>query len=403
MSAVKQTNVTTPLSVTPLSVTEVVAAMKAASDSEMADMMAEMWRGHVIFQERCRAAGTLVEEEVSEEVAATPAKAKEAKAPAAPKKVAKAPAKAPAKAKKEAVPIPEGEEVPTAASYRLDASEIKAELCQARRYASGSEDKRWTPVVYREAQCTGKPVEGTELCSRCATRFEKESQDEKFKTWLGLITEDPESTTHMLGTAWAAKCKWIGVPVAPVAPVAGADADADVTVSTPPPAASAPAAPAPAAPAPAAPAPKAKKAAAPKAAKKEAPVPAPVVAAAAAAVSEPPATAGELELIEGEFYWIAPLAVHGKKLVQAFAYDQIEEQPADFVGRRRADESLDQTVGEIRSIGGEFYWIVRSEVEEKIIHQVYDYDHEADKKGSFVGRLKKDGSIDGDAEEEEVE
>jgi len=394
-----------------ISVGEILAVMKAASDGEMADLMGEMFRGNLIFQERCRVAGTLEEEkEVSEEVAATPVKAaKAAKAPAAPKK-------APKEKKVAAAAAAEGEE-PTAASYRLEASEIKADRCQARK-TEGGEDRNWKPIVYRESQCPKAPVEGEELCKGCALLFEKESQDDKFKKWHGLVTEDLLDHTHILGSDWATKkCKWVGsAPVsAPVSVATGTapesaaasegEAEGEAPSSPPPSPAPAAAAKAPAAPK-AAKAPAAPKAAKAPAAKKEAPAkkeePKPA-AAAAAAVSEPVAEAGELNLFGGEFYWVAPLKVNGKTLSQAFNYDQIEQLPGDFAGRVRADESLDTSVGEIRSIGGEFYWIVRSEVEKEVIHQVYDYDHAADKKGDFVGRLKKDGSIDGDAEEVEVE
>ena len=310
-----------------VTVGQILAVMKTASDREMADLMAEMFRGNVIFQERCRAAGTLVEEEVT----ATPVKAakKAAAVPAAPKKAAKA--------KKEvaAAAIPEGEEQPVAASYRLEASEIKAELCQARRYATGSADKRWAPVVYREAQCKRKPVEGAELCQLCSDCFEKESQDEKFKKWLGLITEDPESTTHMLGTEWAAKCKWVGTvsaspaPASPAPEAESGEESATATVSAPAPAAPAPAAPAPAKAAPKAPA-KAKEA--------KAPIVAVLPAAAAAAAAEPVTVAGELTLIGGDFYWVAD----GK----VYSYDQIEDTQGEYKGRLTKEETIDESIAE---------------------------------------------------------
>jgi hypothetical protein len=360
-----------------ISVAEIIEAMRGATEEEMADMMAEMFRGNVLFQERSRAAGILVEDATPVKKAKAPAKAAKATSP----KAAKAP-KAPAKAKKEAAPMggPEGEDAPTPESYRLSADEINADLCQARKYAAGSEDKRWAPHVYSESQCKRKPVDGTELCQLCTTCFEKESQDEKFKKWLGLITEDPESTTHMLGTEWAAKCKWVGTPAPAEAPAPAAEAPeedsasaateeavaAAVTatvapVSTPPPttktvpksppkapvkavpakatpakapAAATPAkAPAktpavPAAKAPAVPTGTAAKAAAPAAKGKIA-----AVLPVAAAVSEPVADAGELKLIGGDFYWVANGNV--------YEYDQIEEAKGDFVGRLTAEETID--------------------------------------------------------------
>jgi hypothetical protein len=346
-----------------ISVAEIIEAMRGATEEEMADMMAEMFRGNVLFQERSRAAGILVEDATPVKKAKAPAKAPKATSP----KAAKAP-----KAKKEAAPIggPEGEDAPTPESYRLSADEINADLCQARKYAAGSEDKRWAPHVYSESQCKRKPVDGTELCQLCTTCFEKESQDEKFKKWLGLITEDPESTTHMLGTEWAAKCKWVGTPAPAEAPAPAAEAPeedsgpavteeavaAAVTatvapVSTPPPTTktvpkSPPKAPVKAVPAKATPA-KAPAAATPAKAPvvpaaKTAPAAAKAPAAkgkivavlpAAAAASEPVADAGELKLIGGDFYWVANGNV--------YEYDQIEEAKGDFVGRLTADETID--------------------------------------------------------------
>jgi hypothetical protein len=317
-----------------ISVGEILAVMKAASDGEMADLMGEMFRGNLIFQERCRAAGTLevVEKEVSEEVVATPVKAKAekaAKAPAAPKKAPKE--------KKVAVAAAEGEE-PTAASYRLEASEIKADRCQARK-TEGGEDRNWKPIVYRESQCPKAPVEGEELCKGCALLFEKESQDDKFKKWHGLVTEDLLDHTHILGSDWATKkCKWVptvATGTAVSAPESAASEEGESAPSPPPSPALAAAA---AAAAPAAKAPKApKKEAKAPAAKKEAPAKKeeakPAAAAAAAAVSEPVAEAGEIMPIAGEFYWV----VRGN----VYEYDQIEEKPGDFVGRLRADESID--------------------------------------------------------------
>jgi hypothetical protein len=352
-----------------ISVAEIIEAMRGATEEEMADMMAEMFRGNVLFQERSRAAGILVEDATPVKKAKAPAKAPKATSPKAPK----AP-KAPAKAKKEAAPMggPEGEDAPTPESYRLSADEINADLCQARKYAAGSEDKRWAPHVYSESQCKRKPVDGTELCQLCTTCFEKESQDEKFKKWLGLITEDPESTTHMLGTEWAAKCKWVGTPVPAEAPAPAAEAPEEdsapavteeavaaavtAVVSTPPPTTktvpkSPPKAPikaavkatpakapaktpaVPAAKTPAVPTGTAAKAAAPAAKGKIAAVLPVAVLPVAAAVSEPVADAGELKLIGGDFYWVANGNV--------YEYDQIEEAKGDFVGRLTADETID--------------------------------------------------------------
>jgi len=58
-----------------------------------------------------------------------------------------------------------------------------------------------------------------------------------------------------------------------------------------------------------------------------------VVTPAAASTMEPVADAGELRMLQGEFYWVVGSNV--------YEYDQIEEKPGDYVGRVRADETID--------------------------------------------------------------
>jgi hypothetical protein len=105
-------------------------------------------------------------------------------------------------AKIKVVPVLTGEE-PTAEDYRLD--EVDATLCQGRKLKT--EDKRWSPAVYHESQCQGKPSDDG-LCTGCASLLEKETEAGKFKRWNGRVGEDPLDHVHMLGSAWAEKCKW---------------------------------------------------------------------------------------------------------------------------------------------------------------------------------------------------
>ena len=125
--------------------------------------------------------------------------------------------KAAAVAKKPAVAVaakPVTSEEPEASSYRL--TETDASLCQARKeppMTAGSEgwDKRYTPAVFYERQCSKKPTEGSNLCATCAKLQEKEESDGTFKKWHGLITEEPLAHSHMAGTEWfASKAKWGG-------------------------------------------------------------------------------------------------------------------------------------------------------------------------------------------------
>jgi len=107
-----------------------------------------------------------------------------------------------------------GSEEPDAASYRL--TETDASLCQARKeppMTAGSDgwDKRYTPSVFYERQCSKKPTGGSHLCATCAKLLEKEESDGTFMKWKGLITEEPLAHCHMPGTEWfASKAKWGG-------------------------------------------------------------------------------------------------------------------------------------------------------------------------------------------------
>ena len=123
----------------------------------------------------------------------------------------------PAKAKVKVMPVLTGEE-PSAADYRLD--EVDATLCQGRKLKT--EDKRWSPAVYHESQCQGKPADDG-LCTGCAALLEKETEAGKFKRWNGRVGEDPLDHVHMLGSAWAEKCKWNASASAAASPAAPAE------------------------------------------------------------------------------------------------------------------------------------------------------------------------------------
>jgi hypothetical protein len=230
-----------------------------------------------------------------------------------------------------AVPIPL--DAPTPASYRLAASVVAGHSkCQARRLKPTAEDKRYKPSVFAESLCTGEVEAGTDgLCSTC-NRWKDDP-----KKWNGLITEEPLATTHMLGTAWAAKCKWTasGSGSAPVSSAASV-ASVEESGQTPAPVSAATVAPMEVA----------KKVRAPRKKKEAVATPAPVAAVAvvtlgtavtvtpaATSTTEPVADAGELRMLQGEFYWVVGSSV--------YEYDQIEEKPGDFVGRVRADETID--------------------------------------------------------------
>lgn len=118
-------------------------------------------------------------------------------------------------AEEEAEVAVEAEEEPDATSYRLPAGEIDDTRCVGRHLDAASVDRRWTPHVYRETQCSRAPVPGpTGLCKICVKRQEKavaaSTPVEAARTgWNGVVVDEPPEWTHMLGTAWAKKKKLV--------------------------------------------------------------------------------------------------------------------------------------------------------------------------------------------------
>ena len=302
-------------------------------------------------------------------------------APAAPV-AAKKSAGRPKKATVAAVSLPEAGEdgAPSAEDYRLKEEEISADTCLGRRL-KGGEDKRWKPAVYRETQCGGKNVEGSNLCETCTRRLEKYVAAPKAGDWTGIVTEEPLDWMHMLGTAWAAdkQPKWIGVitsasgseasseagEVVAAAPkvsraeaaaakaqekaqaiIAKAQKKADEAAAKALQKAEATAAKA----AEKAAAKAAEKASKPKVSKAKAPAASVASAAAAAATVAPMEAAastaaapvvveGEMKLFDGTFYM-----VKGRNV---YEYDSMTETTGDFVGGLAEDgESIDTSITE---------------------------------------------------------
>ena len=110
-------------------------------------------------------------------------------------------------AEKETLPAPampvDGDDAPDAACYRLNPFDIKEDVCVGRKLF-GNEDKRWTPAVYSESQCSRKRLDGDDLCKTCRALADKYAG--KAGSWCGRVTEEPFDWQHMLGTAWAVKC-----------------------------------------------------------------------------------------------------------------------------------------------------------------------------------------------------
>jgi len=127
-------------------------------------------------------------------------------------KAVKAKAKAAPKAKKDAPSLPSAEDgdAPAAEEYRVSEADIDNSTCVGRIIKDG-EDKRWSPVVYRERQCGKKVAEDSDLCTVCKKREERYAEasgaEAQRKGWTGRVTEDPLDWVHMLGTVWAEEKK----------------------------------------------------------------------------------------------------------------------------------------------------------------------------------------------------
>ena len=304
-------------------------------------------------------------------------------APKAPKAKKEPKAK---KAPAEVAPLPETEDgsAPDASEYRMSEADIDHSVCIGR---AKDDDKRWSPIIFRERQCGKKLEEDSDLCKTCHTREEKYAESSSPKIgWMGRVTEEPLDWVHMLGTAWAEekKPKFNGASsAASVASDAASDSGASEEMEKP----------------------EEKKVAAKKtkvpAADKEA-------KKAAAAAEREAAAAAKKEAAEAKKAAAAEkkevAAAAKKEAAEAKKAAKKAEKPAAKPKAAKAEKVADASVpavtvkANIEMIGDELY-----EVKDG---NVYEWDREANagmgKRGDFVGRLqgtKGDYSIDTDAAE----
>jgi len=111
------------------------------------------------------------------------------------------------KAPAEVAPMPETEDgsAPDASEYRVSEADIDHSVCIGR---AKDDDKRWSPIIYRERQCGKKLEPDSDLCKTCHTREEKYAESSSPKLgWMGRVTEEPLDWVHMLGTTWAEEKK----------------------------------------------------------------------------------------------------------------------------------------------------------------------------------------------------
>ena len=179
------------------------AARKAAAEAENTST----------FVAKVAARKMTAEAKAEAKIAAKAAKAEEKIAAKAAKAAAKAAEKIAAKVAKAEAKIA-AKVAPASSEYRVPVWDIDTSVCIGRSFKDGK-DKRWKPYIYRESQCGGKLVEGSDICTKCACREQKAiAEPEKAAKigWLGRITEEPYDWSHMLGTAWAEKKKPVFSP-----------------------------------------------------------------------------------------------------------------------------------------------------------------------------------------------
>ena len=273
--------------------------------------------------------------------------------------------------KKVAVPVVSGADAPEASEYRVAEADIDHSVCLG-RVLKGGEDKRWAPIIFREKQCGGKLVEGSDLCTVCSKRESKYADESKPGPWTGRVTEDPLDWVHMLGTAWAEQKNPKFSAAAAAAAAAASDSASDsgaseemeavVPVSDKKAAAS-------------------DKKAAEKAAEKEA------AKAAKEAEKEAAKAAKEAEKAA------KAAAAAPKKATEKAA---VAPKKAAVVAPKKAVVAAApvDVEFELKMIGDDMYAIKQG--------NVYEWDADAEKCGDFVGRLtgeEDDPSIDTDAAE----
>ncbi len=330
-----------------------------------------------------------------EAAAATPSKKSKsvagasAEAPAAPKKAGR-----PKKEPVAPLPLPEaeGDEAPSAASYRLDPASIDTSVCVARRFVSA--DKRWRPAVNREGQCGAVKAEGEDLCTGCLSRLAKYAEAPKRGApWLGRVDEEPIEWCNMLDSAHmlAKPPKWLGA-AGGSASASEASSDSGSAVEMPAPAAASKKAEKAASAAASAAAKKAEKeaAAAAKAAEKEAKKAEKEAEKAAKAAEKEAAAAAKKAEKEA-----AAAAKKAEKPAKAKKAADAAAKPAAAAVPAKADVAAPaaEAEGELKLIDGSMY-IVRG-------RNVYEYNDLEEKAGAFCGRLNPDGeSIDTDGAEE---
>ena len=407
-------------------ISHLIEVLSSATESQAADILSFLDRGMALWAERKEAACAgssertpiLATPSTGTPSTGTPSTGTPAKSKA--KKEKEAPA-APKKAKKpSAVELPSAAAgAPDASEYRIDPSSIDETVCVARSLKDG-EDKRFKPAIYRESQCGKKQVEGSDLCAICEKREALCAENPaKPGHWNGRITEEPGDWVHMLGTAWAAKARFVGSASAPASDagsVAGSVAEAEeeeaaaesesesVAVAAAPenasseekkmPVAKKPVVTDKAAAAAAAKATKDAEKAASKAAKDA------EKAAAKAAKDAEKAAAKEAKDAEKAAEKAAAAAAKEAKAAAKAEKPKAakaEKPKAEKPKVEKPDAKVSTTAepvvveGAADVIDGTCYWIKGG--------NVYEYDEVTDTIGAFSGRRNADGTIDTDAEE----
>ena len=199
--------------------------------------------------------------------------------------------------------VPADKSQPPLTLWTQDPTTYRTDCCMARCLTD--RDPHWDKHLAMQYQCGKPPVTASGLCARHdSNKAGYDPAKGGHNSWNGLIHEAPLPDTAVF---WlppgSSVSQYRNHPTKKSMPKWCPDGYKPLVA---PPAPSAPSAPS-----------------------------APASAPSASAPSAPPApaSAGELKLIDGEFYWV--------QYGNVYEYDQIEETPGDFVGRLTAEETID--------------------------------------------------------------
>jgi hypothetical protein len=91
--------------------------------------------------------------------------------------------------------------------------DIDEDLCVGRILSEDERWEMWTPILYKDRQCSRKPLAGGALCAVCQRRKDAfPYRTNGHGAWNGEVTEPRPGWSHMFGTDWAEakKVRYVG-------------------------------------------------------------------------------------------------------------------------------------------------------------------------------------------------